>query len=63
MSIVETCYQLTSSTEADAQSMINWRPIYKISYDYLNTVMPKLQLTYDGRRVYKSSYEGREAFS
>ena len=43
------------------QSAHLWRPIYKISYDYL-TIMPKLQSTYDGRLIYKTSYEGRKAF-
>ena len=43
-------------------------PIYKISYDNLTidylAIMPKLRLrsTYDGRLIYKSSYEGRKAF-
>jgi len=36
-------------------------PIYKISYDNL-TIMPKLRSTYDGRLIYKTSYEGREVF-
>ena len=31
------------------------------SYDYL-TIMPKLRSTYDERLIYKTSYEGREAF-
>jgi len=30
------------------------------SYDYL-TIMPKLRSTYDGRLIYKTSYEGRKA--
>ena len=30
-------------------------------FDYL-TVMPKLRSTYDGRLIYKTSYEGRKAF-
>jgi len=41
-------------------------PIYKIiilrqSYDYL-TIMPKLRSTYDGRLIYKTSYEERKDF-
>ena len=48
----------------------NWRPyrehrLRDVSSsdvgDYL-TVMPKLQSTYDGRLIYKTSYEGRKAF-
>ena len=35
--------------------------ILRQSYDYL-TIMPKLRSTYDGRLIYKSSYEGRKAF-
>jgi len=35
--------------------------ILRQSYDYL-TIMPKLRSTYDGRLVYKTSYEGRKAF-
>jgi len=42
-------------------SKITWGPIYKISYDNL-TIMPKLRSTYDGRLIYKTSYEGRKAF-
>jgi len=38
-----------------------WGPIYKISYDSL-TIMRKLRSTYDGRLIYKTSYEGRKAF-
>jgi len=34
--------------------------ISRQSYDYLTT-MPKLQSTYDGRRIYETSYEGRKA--
>jgi len=36
--------------------------ILRQSYDYLYTVMPKLRSTYDGRLIYKTSYEGRKAF-
>ena len=36
-------------------------PIYKISYDNL-TIMRKLRSTYDGRLIYKTSYDGRKAF-
>jgi len=36
-------------------------PIYKISYDNL-TIMPKLRSTYDGRLIYKTSYEELKAF-
>jgi len=39
----------------------SWGPIYKISYDNL-MIMPKLRSTYDGRLIYKTSYEGRKAF-
>jgi len=35
--------------------------ILRQSYDYLTT-MPKLRWTYDGRLIYKTSYEGPEAF-
>ena len=35
--------------------------ILQQSYDYL-TIMPKLRSTYDGRLIYKTSYEGRKAF-
>jgi len=35
--------------------------ILRQSYDYL-TMMPKLRSTYDGRLIYKTSYEGRKAF-
>ena len=35
--------------------------ILRQSYDYL-TIMPKLRSTYDRRVIYKTSYEGREAF-
>ena len=40
----------------------SWGPIYKISYDNL-TIMPKLQLTYDRRLIYKTSYERRKGIS
>jgi len=50
-------------------SDVNWtialgpdlQNILRQSYDYL-TIMPKLRSTYDGRLVYKTSYEGRKAF-
>ena len=35
--------------------------IQRQSYDYL-TIMPKLRSTYDGRLIYKTSYDGRTAF-
>ena len=35
--------------------------ILRQSYDYL-MIMPKLRSTYDGRLIYKTSYEGRKAF-
>ena len=35
--------------------------ILRQSYDYL-TIMPKLRSTYDGRLIYKTSYEVRKAF-
>ena len=35
--------------------------ILRQSYDYL-TIMPKLRSTYDGRLIYKSSYEERSDF-
>ena len=38
-----------------------WGPIYKISYDYL-TIMPKLRSTYDGRLIYKITYNEWKAF-
>jgi len=34
--------------------------ILRQSYDYL-TIMPKLRPTYEGRLIYKTSYEGRKA--
>jgi len=33
--------------------------ILRQSYDY-HTIMPKLRSTYDGRLIYKTSYEGRK---
>ena len=47
--------------ESFRQGLKTWGTIYKISYDYL-TIMPKLRSTYDGRLIYKTSYEGRKAF-
>jgi len=41
--------------------MSTWGPIYEISYDNL-TIMPQLRSTYDGRLIYKTSYEERNAF-
>jgi len=43
-----------------------WGPIYKISYDNLMiilqlTIILKLWSTYDGRLIYKTSYEERKA--
>jgi len=35
--------------------------ILRQSYDCL-AIMPKLRLTYDGRLIYETSYEGRKAF-
>jgi len=35
--------------------------IYKISYDNI-TIMPKSRSTYDGRLIYKTSYEAHKAF-
>jgi len=35
--------------------------ILRQSYDYL-TIMPKLRSTYDGRLIYKTSYEGHKVF-
>jgi len=35
--------------------------ILRQSYDYL-TIMPKLRSTYDGRLIYKTSYEELKAF-
>jgi len=39
----------------------SWGQIYKISYDNI-TIMPKSQSTYDGRLIYKTSYEAHKAF-
>ena len=39
----------------------NLQNIVRQSYDNL-TIMPKLRSTYDGRLIYKTSYEGRKAF-
>jgi len=38
-----------------------WDLIYKISYDDI-TIVPQLWLTYNCRKVYKTSYEGHKAF-
>jgi len=35
--------------------------VLRQSYDYL-TIMPKVRSTYEGRLIYKTSYEGRKAF-
>jgi len=35
--------------------------VLRQSYDYL-TIMPKLRSTYDGRLIYKTSYEERKDF-
>ena len=43
------------------QMVWNWDTIYKISYDNL-TIMPKLRSTYNGRLIYKTSYEEHKAF-
>ena len=50
-----------SSIEGSFYSLDFRGPIYKITYDYL-TIMRKLRSTYDGRLIYKTSYEGRKAF-
>ena len=39
----------------------NLQNILRQSYDF-RTIMPKLRSTYDGRLIYKTSYEGRKAF-
>jgi len=39
----------------------NLQNILRQSYDYL-TIMSKLRSTYDGRLIYKTSHEGRNAF-
>jgi len=39
----------------------HWGPIYKTSDDNL-TIMPKLRSTYDGRLIYKTSYNEWKAF-
>jgi len=39
----------------------DFQNILRQSYDYLS-IMPKLRSTYDGRLIYKTSYEGRNAF-
>ena len=51
---------LNEATTSQA-SVAAQRPDWHISYDYL-TIMPKLWSTYDGRLIYKTSYEGRKAF-
>jgi len=50
---------------ADNRSADNRGPIYKISYDNLTIIlliMPKLRSTYDGRLIYKTSFEERKDF-
>ena len=39
----------------------DFQNILRQSYDYLS-IMPKLRSTYDGRLIYKTSYERRKAF-
>jgi len=39
---------------------LNLQNILRQSYDFL-TIMPMLRSTYDGRLIYKTSYEGRKA--
>jgi len=39
----------------------NLQNILRQSYDF-RTIMRKLRSTYDGRLIYKTSYEGRKAF-
>jgi len=60
------CEQLAQGSHLKVQwpgveRMMFWGPIYKISYDYL-TIMPKLRSTYDGRLIYKISYNEWKAF-
>ena len=42
-------------TTGSVVELENKGPIYKISYDNL-TIMQKLRSTYDGRLIYKTSY-------
>ena len=57
-----TGYQWSSASPTNWPS---WGAIYKNilrqSYDYL-TIIPKLRSTYDGRLIYKTSYEERKDF-
>jgi len=50
-----TLSQLPADMGPDLQNIL------RHSYDYL-TIMPTLRSTYDGRLIYKTSYEGRKAF-
>jgi len=49
----------------EPRSVVQQRPdlqnILRQSYDYL-TIMPKLRSTYDGRLIYKTSYNEWKAF-
>ena len=56
--------RLASSPQALRDQSIELGPdlqnVLRQSYDYL-TIMPKLRSTYDGRLIYKTSYEERKA--
>ena len=57
--------KLWSFVDRTVLTVLNQGPdllnILRQSYEYL-TIMPKLRLTYDGRIIYKTFYEGRKAF-
>jgi len=50
-----TCRLTAKNQGPDLQNIL------RQSYDYLR-IMRKLRSTYDGRLIYKTSYEGRKAF-
>jgi len=53
--------QRTGQNETIQNQRPDLQNISRQSYDHL-TIIPKLRSTYDGRLIYKSSYEGRKAF-
>ena len=55
---IDSQFSLSHGTIKQGPDLLN---ILRQSYDYL-TIMPMLRSTYDGRSIYKTSYEGRKAF-
>jgi len=56
------CFDAVGWTEGRASAGgPDLQNILRQSYDYL-TIMPKLRSTYDGRLIYKTSYEELRAF-